>query len=122
MSSAVVAQFVHKMAALRVPSDSRMAVALSGGPDSLALAALVAWWSGASESPQTPVCPGLQTVPAVFAKLQFAGNMACLVTSVSSSAVAGVNKCVSDTEVKQTQYVRPIVPQHRRERARCDYA
>ena len=44
MSSAIVAQFVHKMAALRVPPDSRTAVALSGGPDSLALAALVAWW------------------------------------------------------------------------------
>ena len=48
MSSAVVAQFVHKMAALRVPADSRIAVALSGGPDSLAMAALVAWWSGTS--------------------------------------------------------------------------
>ena len=77
MSSAVVTQFVHKMAALRVPSDSRVAVALSGGPDSLALAALMAWWSGASASTQPPACSGLQTVPAVFASYKFADKKAC---------------------------------------------
>lgn len=43
---AVVEQFAQRMAALRVPRRTPVAVALSGGPDSLALAALTAWWSG----------------------------------------------------------------------------
>ncbi|KAK9839686.1 hypothetical protein WJX81_006359 [Elliptochloris bilobata] len=51
MSSTVVAHFVRKMAELRLPPDNRIAVSLSGGPDSMALAALVAWWSGASTPP-----------------------------------------------------------------------
>ena len=46
-TSAVAEHFAQRMAALRVARSTPVAVALSGGPDSLALAALTAWWSGA---------------------------------------------------------------------------
>ncbi len=43
-ASSLVNIFANKMQALQIPRTQRVTVALSGGPDSLALALLTAWW------------------------------------------------------------------------------
>lgn len=45
-TSPLLARFAAAMQRCSVKPGDRLAVALSGGPDSLALAALTAWWQG----------------------------------------------------------------------------
>ncbi|KAK9849002.1 hypothetical protein WJX84_005914 [Apatococcus fuscideae] len=50
-ASSLVNIFANKMQALQVSRTQRVTVALSGGPDSLALALLAAWWGNTTGRP-----------------------------------------------------------------------
>ena len=72
-SSGTLGRFVAALRGCGVQPSDRVAVALSGGPDSLALAAMTVWWHGFTRSrvsaaqPPPACCRRLLLAAALFA-------------------------------------------------------